>query len=97
VKQPRHIRLDFFEVKEYYDFLLANVRRQVRDALNWKRNFSHLDRDGYADYLKWAKQDAEKARHLARRLKIHFGKESWSVVLAKKAAFAAYLEQRRAA
>lgn len=94
---PKFVRLHDFEAREYLDLLLAQVRDQVRQALNWKRNYSHLKQDGYSDYLTWAKRDAEKARTLARRLKVHFGKESWAKVLAKKAAFAAYLEQRRAA
>lgn len=94
---PAKISIHDFEAREYLDLLLQSARRNIREALNWKRNYLHLGVDGYTDYLGWAKRDADKARYLAKRLKIHFGRESFEIVAARKAKFTAALEQRRAA
>lgn len=94
---PRKIQIHDFEAQEYLQLLLQKVRENIRYALEWKHKYSHLAADGYSDYIGWARMDADKARYLAKRLKVHFGKESFEVRQARAQAFAAELEQRRAA
>lgn len=90
--QPQFVRLHHFEAAEYLQMLLEHVRENVRQALTWKTRYAHLGPTGYADYIGWAKRDAEKARVLARRIKVPFGRESVAERQARQASIAARLE-----